>query len=280
MPLADGVDQRRHSGERRDIMKHAIATMAACATLLSAGAAFATLTPTPQQNCDYARLTAWRVYQSCVDAVVAKDAKGRFAPPPTTAYFAAFAKCRHAYFKKWVGFQTTTSLAGTTCIGNRFDDNGNGTVTDNLTGLVWETKQNYDYHPNLADPHDADNLYTWSTGSDSADGTLFTDFLSTLNSGVGFAGANGWRLPTFAELQTTLRDFPCTGVGYWTTCYCGLVPCSDAIFGPAQYSYYWTATEYVPNRNYVWTPSYGHGYIFSNVPKQSIVAVRAVRGGF
>ena len=88
--------------------------VAACATLLCAGAALATTTP--QQKCDYARITAWKKYQSCVDGVVAKQAKG-------TGFdlLAAFPKCRHKYFGKWATFQ---SITGSTCIGLRYTDNG------------------------------------------------------------------------------------------------------------------------------------------------------------
>ena len=90
-------------------------------------------------------------------------------------------------------------------------DNGDGTVTDNLTGLVWEKKSHN------GDVHDFTNYYSWSTGSPyNGNGTVFTSFLAdgatSLNE-VGFAGANDWRLPTFAELQTILRpEFePCMG---------------------------------------------------------------------
>ena len=109
----------------------------ACAALVWAGAARAT--PTPQQQCDNARITAWKVYTSCVDTVVARDARGAFFD-----WFAAFWRCRHAYFKNWTRFQTNASLTGSPCIGSRFTDNGDGTVTDNLTSLVWEKKTTAD----------------------------------------------------------------------------------------------------------------------------------------
>jgi len=34
-------------------------------------------------------------------------------------------------------------------------------VRDNVTGLIWEVKQSRDGVKNYADPHDADNTYTW-----------------------------------------------------------------------------------------------------------------------
>ena len=34
-------------------------------------------------------------------------------------------------------------------------------VRDNVTGLIWEVKQNKDDMPDYSNPHDADNKYTW-----------------------------------------------------------------------------------------------------------------------
>ena len=163
-------------------MTRSSATLAACATLLWAGMALAT--PTPQQKCDYARITEWKRFVSCVEGKLAKDAKGVIFDE-----FAAFARCRHTYFKKWTGFQAKASLAGSTCIGPRFTDNGDQTVTDNLSGLVWEKKDSLDHVPNSGDPHDADNGYTWGIGAEN--GGTFIQFLAVLNGGGGFAGANG-----------------------------------------------------------------------------------------
>ena len=76
--------------------------------------------------------------------------------------------------------------------------------------------------------NDKDNGYSWSiTGAPYAEsGSAFTSFLLTVNVG-GFAGANGWRLPTVAEVQTILLDFRCTGEGGGPTCRCPSFPCVD-----------------------------------------------------
>jgi len=70
------------------------------------------------------------------------------------------------------------ALSGTRCV-----DNGDGTVSDTVTGLMWEKKDNLDSTSNLSDPHDADNTYTWSLGGadEAPNGTAYTDFLHRLN---------------------------------------------------------------------------------------------------
>ena len=82
-----------------------------------------------------------------------------------------------------------------------FRDNGDGTVTDDSTGLMWEKKTQ---PPNqyVDDVHNVTAVYSWSapgvTGTEP-DGTAFTMFLRLLNEN-GFAGHSDWRLPTRQEL--------------------------------------------------------------------------------
>jgi hypothetical protein len=58
----------------------------------------------------------------------------------------------------------------------RFVDNGDGTVTDNQTGLQWEKKTTaVGSVANLADPHDVDNAYTWGNLRRAANGAFSFD---------------------------------------------------------------------------------------------------------
>jgi len=252
-----------------------------CGALLLTGTALAV--PTTQQLCDYQRLTAWKKFYGCMETVLAKNAKfiifNRF--DPTVDEFAARAKCRHAYFRKWDGFQAKASLAGSTCIGSRFIDNGDQTVTDNLTMLVWEKKTNGDNVSNDADPHDADNGENW--GGPNENGTAFTVFLSALNSGAGFADSNGWRLPTLAELQSIILNFSCHGSGQTPGCRCPTSPCVDPALdaGNTAPLPHWSETSDLtdhPFQQYAWRVSFLDGSTDSD-QKGSGGNVRAVHGG-
>jgi len=137
------------------------------------------------------------------------------------------------------------------------------TVTDNLSGLIWEKKTDD------GSDHDWDDLRTWGSSSDgdstNADGTAFTQFLVNLNN-AGFAGADDWRLPTLAELQTLVSGpYPCS-------------PCIDPIVGLTQAGFYWTATPLASDPGYAWAVSFVVGSAnFNNAT--ALYYARAVRGG-
>lgn len=253
-------------------MTKTLTTVAVCLTLLCAGMARAQATA--QEQCDYQRISAWRSYSSCIEGVVAKDAKGIIFDE-----FAAFARCRHTYFKNWTVFQSRASLAGSTCTGSRFTNNGDQTVTDNLSGLVWEKKDNLDGTENYADPHDADNAYAWGFGV-KENGDVFISFLRLINESAGFAGSNGWRLPTLLELQSIILDFACRGYGGGPLCICPSFPCVDPALDASNTKpdYYWSATTEVASPDYALIVDFGNGVVFDN-QKSAGSGTRAVRGG-
>jgi hypothetical protein len=206
--------------------------------LLAAGGTAEALTA--QQKCDKSRVKSWRSFVLCTQKVLFKDAKGVLSTPGSGDVFVktsvALAKCRHKYFATWKKVQGG-SYAGSDCaigIGNRFTDSGDGTVTDNLSRLVWEKKNNRDGTADYGNAHDADNRYTWSEASVPPfreDGTAFSNFLPFLMFEGAFLGTGvGWRIPTFAELQSTVLDFPCSG----SSCSCPESPCVafDAVNTP------------------------------------------------
>ncbi len=155
----------------------------------------------------------------------------------------------------------------------RFVDNGDGTVTDHYTGLQWETKV-----AGSGCTHCADDIYTWSSGTNFADGTAFTNFLPRLNDCFstdavllqgGLAGHCDWRLPTITELQTIV-DINTPG--------CGSVLCMDPIFGPTPVNgsfCYWSSTDF--DDPDAWLMNFGNGTPEFEV-KIYGYAVRGVRG--
>ena len=69
--------------------------------------------------------------------------------------------------------------------GTRLVDNGDGTVSDTQTGLMWEKKDALDETVDYSNPHDADNTYEWSltpSAYEVPSGDVFVDFLYKLNS--------------------------------------------------------------------------------------------------
>jgi len=175
--------------------------------------------------------------------------------------------------------QTTSYGAGTDGdvqkgAARSFTDNGDGTVTDNASGLMWEKK---DASGGI---HDRNNLYTWSSGSGSMDGTVVSLFLASLNGGGGFGGHTDWRVPNIVELQTlvnydiaypgptTYSEFnnKCFGACTVTTC-----SCTSA-------DYYWSSSTYQSDTSYTWLVGFLDGYT-GDLHKTNGVAVRAVRGG-
>jgi hypothetical protein len=141
-----------------------------------------------------------------------------------------------------------------------YTDNGDGTVTDNSTGLMWEKKTDANVDVN----------FTWQ-------GALaYVAGLNAMNGGAGFAGHNDWRLPNIRELLSTV-DYGRSN------------PPIDPAFGPTRgisnYAAYWSSTSWAayPSGGAAWAVEFADSYtnaigvlIFGNT---SALHARAVRGG-
>lgn len=260
---------------------------------VAAGSAYAA---PPAAVCQAAKLKTAGMYGFCRMKAEAKAVK----KGSTSTLSTDLNKCDVTFAAKWTAAQTkggadcpTTGDAGSmqalvsqfatvaalSVDAVRFIDNGNGTITDTRTRLTWEMKDAADGVANFANPHDVDNLYTWSASDERPDGTAFTVFLGALNTCTnpfgsdGFAGHCDWRLPTSAELETIFNpDAPG----------CPALACTFPSFLPTAFSNdsgtlngYWSSISPSSTSAEV----IGFDYFSGTFPKSQRNWVRAVRDG-
>ena len=121
-----------------------------------------------------------------------------------------------------------------------FKDNGNGTITDNYTGLVWQKIQ-------------SSNTMTWE------EALLYAENLS-------LAGAMDWRLPNVKELQS-LNDEKLFKPSF-----------NKAFFTSALSGNYWSSTTLVNATEKAWDINLDYGIVSYNAKTTKENAL-CVRGG-
>ncbi len=100
-------------------------------------------------------------------------------------------------------------------------DNGDGTVTDTSTGLMWQQSDSQNYDNGVYTPR------TWEQA---------LDYCETLT----LADHDDWRLPTIKELRSLVD-------------YSRYNPAIDTVkFPGALSSWYWSSTTHAYNVNYAW----------------------------
>jgi len=124
-----------------------------------------------------------------------------------------------------------------------FTDHGDGTITDNLTGLMWTKNANL-----------TGGTTNWQQALDYANN-------------LTLAGHSDWRLPNRKELHS-LQDF---------SRYNTALPAGHP-FTNVRASYYWSSTAYTLEPVYAWFVDMWNGYVHYG-SKSSFVYVWPVRGG-
>lgn len=118
----------------------------------------------------------------------------------------------------------------------RFTDNDDGTVTDNLTGLVWAKNANLPAGPR-----------SWADA---------LDYCNAMNSGSGTYGYTDWRLPNRNELQSLHGYYwaspvlPNTaGTARWSEGN----PFTGVMYqSPSNQRYYWSSSTRMGSTGYAW----------------------------
>jgi hypothetical protein len=208
--------------------------------------------------------------ESLVDACMADVASALAGnPPPPCTQFPATGQTTC-----WNSAGTVIACAGTGQDGDikagaalSYTDNGDGTITDNNTGLMWEKKSDD------GSIHDKDTLYTWANA--------FAVYIAGLNAGAGFAGHTDWRVPNVKELQSIMNyeNFnPAVSPAFNTGCVaaCTVLTCSCT----AARGYWSSSTVAIPplGPSDAWLVVFFDGSMIANF-KGNERRVRAVRSG-
>lgn len=153
-------------------------------------------------------------------------------------------------------------------VARSYTDNGDGTITDNATGLMWEK---------LSDDgsiHDKDTDYTWTNAIAAK--------IATLNA-TTFAGYGDWRLPNVSELLSLINHgaagpavFSVFNSGCAPSCTVSICSCTR---GTSVNDFaYWSSTTNQGDLNDAWQVSFNLGWVGPG-PKPLFRFVRAVRAG-
>jgi hypothetical protein len=173
------------------------------------------------------------------DIFVVSAQKRNFAPVPKSGQTTSYATGDDGNLQKGVAWPTP-----------RFTDNNNGTVTDNLTGLIWTQNANI---------FDAKN---WTEALTAANNLKSGDDGLTDGSVAG-----DWRLPNRKELESLVD--------------CGRVnpalPAGHPFTG-VQSSAYWASTTIADGTTSAWNVHFKLGSVISYY-KGASVYVWCVRGG-
>jgi hypothetical protein len=157
---------------------------------------------------------------------------------------------------------------GSAAQAGRFVDNGDETLIDTQTGLMWEKKTTtFGSGASESDIRDVDNRYTWEYATRDWLDRLNGRLIAFANDGA-FARHSDWRIPTMQELNTIV-DAQAPGR-------------INAAFGANAPSSYWTSSRRLLNAltgsaSVPWYINFGVTEIPVYVGQPFTFHVRAVR---
>lgn len=160
-----------------------------------------------------------------------------------------------------------------------YTDNGDGTATDNNTGLMWTKQDDNDGDcGSLPGSLDIDCTFTWAEAF---------AFVTDLNTEPCLAGRCDWRLPNVKELQSIVNYevpnnimvlVPAVSAEFNNNCAagCTVLDCSCTAA-----SFYWTSTSFANDRDSAWSIDFREGFVDGRDKDYftHVSGVRAVRGG-
>lgn len=165
--------------------------------------------------------------------------------------------CRWIFTTTWV---LSASLAFPAWAAAPFTVNGNGTVSDSSTGLVWDQC-----------PYglSGSTCTTVTTGT-----TLLATWPQALAAAVaanasGYKGFTDWRVPNVAELESIAK------IDSYTP---GVPAIDTGAFPGTPVSRFWTSTTYAPLPSDAWVVNFGNGNTLADRKTESVY-VRLVRSG-
>ena len=141
---------------------------------------------------------------------------------------------------------------------SRYSDHSNGTVTDNITRLMWKK---------CSQGQSWNSVTTACTGS--ATDMNWQEALKSakdINDASGFASYKDWRVPNIKELSSLVS----------LMCYKPSI--NESVFPDTPSSSFWSSSPYSGNSNHSWNVDFSNGYVNDSY-RLDDKAVRLVRGG-
>lgn len=151
-------------------------------------------------------------------------------------------------------------------------DRGNGLIYDTDLDVTWLADANYA----KTSGYSSDGLMAWAVANTWANLLIY-------------GGYDDWRLPTTQQPDPSCSDqgtgsslgYHCTGseMGHLFYQEFGGNLGSSSLITNLQPSYYWSSTEFDPNRNFAWAFSLGNGHQYGPHKQQLSFYALAVRSG-